>query len=87
LNRGNGPEFRPEMILDQILLAARKNKPLWTPANPGSGSGTGAGIQFIHRLTKHLDSGDPVPSKAGDRSDDFLRKHEILLKNIFKLRK
>jgi len=31
-----------------------------------------AGIQFIHRLTKHLDSGDPVPAKAGNRSDDFL---------------
>jgi hypothetical protein len=57
------------------------------PANPGSGSGTGAGIQFIHRLTKHLDSGDPVPAKAGNRSDDFLQKHQILLKNIFKLRK
>jgi len=27
------------------------------PANPGSGSGTGAGIQFIYRLRKHLDSG------------------------------
>jgi hypothetical protein len=79
LNRGNGPEFHPEMILDQILLAARKNKPFWTPAK--------AGIQFIHRLTKHLDSGDPVPAKAGDRSNNFLRKHEILLKNIFKLRK
>jgi hypothetical protein len=57
LNRGNGPEFHSEMILDQILLAARKNKPFWTPA------------------------------KAGNRSDDFLRKYQILLKNIFKLRK
>jgi len=25
LNRGNRPEFHPEMILDQILLAARKH--------------------------------------------------------------
>jgi hypothetical protein len=36
-----------------------------------------AGIQFIHRLTKHLDSGDPVPAKAGNRGDDFLREHLI----------
>jgi hypothetical protein len=36
----------------------------------GSGSGTGAGIQFIHRLTKHLDPGF-------HRSDDFLRTHQI----------
>ena len=46
------------------------------PANPGSMSGTGAGIQFIHRVTKHLDSGDPVPAKAGNRRDDFLRTHQ-----------
>ena len=35
-----------------------------------------AGIQFIHRVTKHLDSGDPVPAKAGNRRDDFLRTHQ-----------
>jgi hypothetical protein len=35
-----------------------------------------AGIQFIHRLTKHLDPGAPVPAKAGNRGDDFLRSHQ-----------
>jgi hypothetical protein len=46
------------------------------PANPGSGSGTGAGIQGKQTL---LDPGDPVPAKAGSRGDgldDFLRDHQ-----------
>jgi hypothetical protein len=45
------------------------------PANPGSGSGTGAGIQEKQAL---LDPVDPVPAKAGNRGDgfgDFLQTH------------
>ena len=43
-----------------------------SPKSPFSVIPAKAGIQFIHRLTKHLDSGDPVPAKAENRSDDFL---------------
>jgi len=39
------------------------------PADPGSRSGTGAGIQDSQGDMDILDSGDPVPAKAGNRSD------------------
>ena len=35
-----------------------------------------AGIQSFRSVTNHLDSGDPVPAKAGNRGDDFLRVHQ-----------
>jgi hypothetical protein len=47
------------------------------PADPGSGSGIGAGIQVLRALAECLDPGDPVPAKAGNRSDDFLRSHQL----------
>jgi len=47
-----------------------------SPKSPFSVIPAKAGIQFINRLRKHLDSGDPVPVKAGNRSDDFLRTHQ-----------
>jgi hypothetical protein len=36
-------------------------------------SGAGAGIQYFRIVTNFLDAGDPVPAKAGNRGDDFLR--------------
>jgi len=35
-----------------------------------------AGIQSLRLVINHLDSGDPVPAKARNRSDDFLRSHQ-----------
>ena len=35
-----------------------------------------AGIQVLRALTECLDPGDPVPAKAGNRGDDFLRTHQ-----------
>jgi hypothetical protein len=42
-----------------------------SPKSPFSVIPAKAGIQFLHKLTKHMGSGDPVPAKAGNRSDDF----------------
>ena len=53
------------------FVKSRKTPFSVIPANPGSGSGTGAGIQFINRLRKHLDSGF-------HQSDDFLRVYQQL---------
>ena len=60
-----------EGIKEDGLVRSPKSPFSVIPANPGSGSGTGAGIQFLHKLTKRVDSGDPVPAKAGNRSDGF----------------
>jgi len=36
-----------------------------------------AGIQYFQIVTNSLDPGDPVPAKAGNRGDDFLRGHQV----------
>jgi len=51
------------------LVKSRKTPFFVVPANPGSWSGTGAGIQFFQLVTEFLDSGF-------HRSDDFLRNHQ-----------
>jgi len=43
-----------------------------SPKTPFSVIPAKAEIQFIQLLLESLDSGDPVPAKAGNRSDDFL---------------
>jgi hypothetical protein len=55
-------EFRISRFKFDAFVKSRKTPFSVIPAK--------AGIQFIHRLTKHLDSGF-------HRSDDFLRVHQI----------
>jgi len=61
-------EFRM-MKFDELVKSQKMASPV-IPANPGSGSGTGAGIQEKQAL---LDPG----FRRGDDFDYFLRKHQV----------
>ena len=56
------------------LVKSRRTPFFVIPANPGSWSGAGAGIQFFQFVTEFLDSGF-------HRSDDFLRNHQSSIEN------
>ena len=47
-----------------------------SPKSPFSVIPAKAGIQVLRALTECLDPGDPVPAKAGNRGDDFLRSRQ-----------